>query len=310
MKNFPPRTIAAYAKLNLALAVGPPQPPRGFHPIASWIVAIDLHDTLTLERLPEGEASRFEIRWAADAPKPTPIDWPVAKDLAARAHALLQERTKRVLPIALTLDKRIPVGGGLGGGSSDAASTLVGVNEMFDLGIARAELAILSAGLGSDIAFFIDDGSVARPALVLGLGDRIERLAPVPVAEVLLIIPPFGCPTGPVYGAFDRGPMADADEKRVRKIIAEARRSGGIPSGSLFNDLAAPACEVEPRLRETLGVLRAAVGPRTPIHVTGSGSTMFCLPDWPGTDRPGADRVEGVLRAARPELVVVRARTM
>ncbi len=297
--------IAAYAKLNLALAVGPPMPPKGYHPIASWFLTIDLHDTLTLERLPEGQVSRFDIRWAADAPKKTPIDWPVEKDLAARAHALLEERAGRALPIALTLDKRTPVGGGLGGGSSDAASAMVGVNKLFDLGLSRAALAGLSMRLGSDIAFFLDEGPIARPALVTGLGDRVERLPPLPTAEVILLVPPFGCPTGPVYGAFDRAPTANADESRVRAIIAAAHTSGAIAPGALFNDLAEPACIVEPRLRETLGALRAAVGPSTPIHVTGSGSTMFCVPG-----RSEAERVVAAIRAARPEVVVVRARTV
>ena len=179
------------------------------------------------------------------------------------------------------------------------------MNELFGLGVSREELAALSVRLGSDIAFFLDDGRATRPALVAGLGERVERLASLPAVEVILLVPPFGCPTGAVYGAFDHAPTARVDEPRVRAIVAEARASGRIPSGHLFNDLAEPACAVEPRLRETLGALRAAVGPSTPIHVTGSGSTMFCLPE-----QAEADRVVGTLRAARPEVVVVRTRTM
>jgi 4-diphosphocytidyl-2-C-methyl-D-erythritol kinase len=296
--------LSAYAKLNLALAVGPPQPPKGYHPIASWFVAIELHDTLTLTRLPEGAPNRFDIRWAPDAPKPTPIDWPAEKDLAACAHALLQRHANRPLPVALTLDKRTPVGGGLGGGSSDAAAALSGLNTLFSLGLSRAELAALSTQLGSDIAFFLDDSPAPRPALVTGVGDRIQRLPHAAPAPVILIIPPFGCPTGPVYHAFDRAPTVSADEPRIRSLIT-AGAAGRIPSADLFNDLAEPACLVEPRLRDTLVSLRTALGPSTPVHVTGSGSTMFCLP------RPGdAPAVEAAIRRAAPEVVALPTRLL
>jgi 4-diphosphocytidyl-2-C-methyl-D-erythritol kinase len=298
-------TLNAHAKLNLALAVGPAQPPKGYHPIASWFVAIDLHDTLTLERLPEGTSSRWAIRWAADAPKPTPIDWPTDQDLAVKAHALLERHAGRPLPLALTLDKRTPVGGGLGGGSSDAAAALVGINRLFQLGLSPRDLAGLSVQLGSDIAFFIDDAPRARPAVVTGLGDRVERLPPILPTDVLLVIPPFGCPTGAVYRAFDLAPTARVDEPGIRALIGAVDASGRIPSRALFNDLAKPACTVEPRLQETLDALRAALGPTTPVYVTGSGSVMFCLPE-----ASRVVRVEELIRQARPELIVVRSRSV
>lgn len=296
--------LKAYAKLNLALSVGPPRPPKGYHPIASWFVAIELLDTLLLKRLAEGAQSRHVIRWAEGAPKATPIDWAIEKDLAVRAHRLLQAHAGRELPVEMTLQKRVPVGGGLGGGSSDAAAMLMGLNAMFGLGLTSGELARLSMGLGSDIAFFVAEaGTMAAPALVTGFGDRIERVAPVRGVEALLIIPPFGCPTGPVYQAFDRAPTRDVDEGRVRGLIDAAARTGRIDSAGLFNDLAEPACVVEPRLREALGRIRAALGPGTPVHVTGSGSTMFCLPESHAMDAAAA-----AIRGVDSGLVVVRTR--
>ena len=119
------------AKLNLALAVGRPDG-RGMHPICSWMVTISLCDLMVITRLPRDRLSRYAIGWHADAPRPGEIDWPTASDLAVRAHLALERHVKRSLPVQLKLDKRIPVGGGLGGGSSDAAATLRVVNELFE----------------------------------------------------------------------------------------------------------------------------------------------------------------------------------
>jgi 4-diphosphocytidyl-2-C-methyl-D-erythritol kinase len=305
----PSISLRACAKLNLALSVGPPAPPRGYHPIASWFVAIDLHDDLSLSRLSPDSPSEYTIRWAPDAPRPTAIDWPIEKDLAVRAHRLLEQRAGRPLPVCMTLDKRTPVGGGLGGGSSDAASMLIGINALFRLGISDADLRTLSASLGSDIAFFLDEpcvssptlGSSPRAAIVGGFGDRIERV-PGPTADqcAVLLFPPFGCPTGPVYQAFDRLSQRSVDEPRVRAILARAAGEKRFPPDALFNDLAEPACLVEPRLRRAMQNLQAAAGPDSRIHITGSGSTLFAI------EAPeNAPRLLGRCRAARPDIAGV-----
>lgn len=295
-------TISACAKINLCLGVGPPEPPGalkpGFHPIASWFVGIDLCDEIELRRATTGPGS-CRVEWADDAPKPAPIDWAIEKDLGVRAHRLLERAAGRALPVEMVVRKRIPVGGGLGGGSSDAAGVLVGITRLFDLPIDAAGLRRLSGELGSDIAFFIDELPAAeagstlitlapRPALVTGFGEVLERLepvAPAPRTSVLLFVPDFGCPTGAVYRAFDARPHAPLDAERVQSLIAGAQsRSGrGIASGELFNHLAAPACDVQPELAAVLSALREAMGPKIPVHVTGSGSTMFAIagPDSP-----------------------------
>jgi 4-diphosphocytidyl-2-C-methyl-D-erythritol kinase len=290
--------IRAHAKINLALAVGPPAPPRGYHPIASWFTCIGLHDELSLARSVTSD-SKWTIEWASDAPRQSPIDWPIEKDLAVRAHRLLELAADRTLPVRATLTKRTPVGAGLGGGSADAAAAFVGINELFSLGLSREKLRELSTSLGSDIAFFIDDVPLdqpARPAIVTGFGERIERLAPCS-GWAALFFPPFGCPTGPVYQAFDRaspGPLREADIRSLTRTAA-----ADLPTAPLFNDLAAPACSVEPRLAEMLASL--GKGLDAPVHVTGSGSTMFALAHTEGH----AAQLAADARRLCPELAAV-----
>lgn len=265
----------AHAKLNLALSVGPPDS-GGMHPIASWMAAIDLADDVKLEKAGDAAASRYEIRWAPDAPRASAVDWPLDRDLGVRAHRLLEREAGRVLPIRMALHKRIPVGGGLGGGSSDAAAVLMGVNDLFGLGLSVGRLAELSRELGSDVAFFLDEAAgdgPPRPAIVTGLGDRVERMERI-AGEVVLILPPFGCPTGPVYRAYDEMGARALREGEVRSLAAEAGKEGRAPWGALFNDLAAPAAEAVPSFGRLLRELRARAD-AVPVHVSGSGSTLF-----------------------------------
>ncbi len=260
----------APAKLNLALSVGPPSIDR-MHPICSWMVTVDLHDELLITRLPEESLSRYAILWHADAPKRSDIDWSITRDLAVRAHLALERMVERPLPIQLKMSKRIPVAGGLGGGSSDAAAMLHGVNRLFELKLSDDELAAIANGLGSDVAFLVHGGS----AIVEGLGDRIERHATVPQLHAVLAFPQAACPTGPVYGAFDRllpQRPAALDPKRVRSLVGPR-----VPPDVCFNDLALPALAIAPTLRDDLEEFSELA--ERPAHVSGSGSTLFVICD-------------------------------
>lgn len=260
--------LLAPAKLNLALAVGPAQESDGMHPIASWMAPIGLCDTITMQRLGDGEQSRFEIVNDPAALRPAPIDWDLESDLAVRAVRAIEAEAGKRLPVAMRVEKRIPVGAGLGGGSSDAAAALRGVRDLFELSIANDRLAELALALGSDVPFFLGDG----PALVTGFGETIERTPEVTGAEfVTLFAPPFACATGAVYGAFDRLPKS---EFRAAAVEAMAR-SGQFRDGDCFNDLAAAAESVEPSLAEFRARISAAAS--VPAHVTGSGSAVFTI---------------------------------
>jgi 4-diphosphocytidyl-2-C-methyl-D-erythritol kinase len=275
----------AFAKLNLALSVGPALPASagdqaGFHPIASWFCAVDLWDDLTLTRLGDAEASRYTIQWAGDAPRTSALDWPIEKDLAVRAHRLVEARVGRALPVEMRLSKRIPVGGGLGGGSSDAAAMLRSVDRLFQLHLPGEVQLELSRRLGSDVAYFLD-GEVTGPprgAIVTGLGERVERVESV-AGWAVLLIPAVGCPTGPVYRAFDAAAGAVLRERQVREVVAASRVRGGIDTRALFNDLAGPAQSVQPVLARIRADAEQAL--ETSVHVTGSGSTLFAMAQSP-----------------------------
>jgi len=244
------------AKVNLSLSVGAPDPQRGLHPIASWMVALQFADELTLER---ADASTFDIRFVDDRHQ---VDWPLDKDLAYRAHGVIESHVGRSLPIALRLAKHIPPGAGLGGGSSDAAGVLVGVDQLFGLGLGRDTLIALGLQLGSDIGFLVAALLGEPSMLVSGFGDRFEPLPLDRTLHLALIFPGFGSPTGPVYAAFDRlHPDAQVDVHALR--------------GEPFNDLAGAACAVTPQLGDIQTGLRQSLN--MPVHITGSGSTLFVI---------------------------------
>jgi len=264
-----PSLVRAFApsKVNLALSVGAPDA-SGMHPIASWMASMRFGDDLALKRLQPGTPSRYAIEWHDDARRKTEIDWKLAKDLAVRAHRALEERLARELPVQMRLQKRIPVGGGLGGGSSDAAAMLRALDALFDLRLRPAFLEHLAASLGSDVPFLVRGGS----AIVEGVGDRLSAAADHRT-HLVLVFPDAQCPTGAVYRAFDTlRPDARVDLPRVR-ALAEAGASADSP----FNDLADAACHVAPSLAEVRARVEELA--RQAVHVSGSGSTLFLVCD-------------------------------
>lgn len=269
------------AKINLALSVGRPRPGDGYHPISSWMVRINLGDDLDATAA-TGE-SRFEVRWAADAPSPSPIDWPVEKDLIAKAHRLLEARVGRPLPVHAVLTKRSPVGAGMGGGSSDGATMLRAVNDVHGLALSDAELVELAAKLGSDVAFFLGGPS----GIISGVGERLEAVPQREAIPLTLILPPLHCNTGAVYRRFDAlRPDAAVDDAAVRRLAMGEKLDAAAP----FNDLAAAAEAVEPRLAELRKRCEDTLG--RPVHITGSGAAMFVIAE----SEDDAQRMAGVVR--------------
>jgi len=261
------RTIEhAPAKLNLALSVGPLDEACGMHPICSWMVTVDFMDDLHISQLEEGSISRYAIDWHADAPVPVEVDWKLTDDLAVQAHLALERYTGRQLPIQLRMEKRIPVGAGLGGGSSDAAAMLRGCNRLFDLNLDEPTLQHIARAIGSDVPFLVSGGS----AIVGGFGEKITNVRMPSQVAVLILPEEAPCPTAAVYGHFD----ALRGEGLLASAVEEA-----VQGGRLFNDLAEPAMTEVPTLR-ALAKEVAGIAERD-VHVSGSGSTLFVVCDTP-----------------------------
>ncbi len=254
----------APAKLNLALSVGPPDDGHGMHPISSWMVTMDLVDDLYVTRLADESISRYAIQWQDDAKRPSDIDWRIIDDLAVRAHQALERFANRQLPVQMRLEKRIPVGGGLGGGSSDAAAMLRACNQLFELHLSDDELRHVAASIGSDVPFLVRGGS----ALVGGFGDRIELIDNMPDFFAVLCLPEASCSTAAVYGRFDA--MGGAALRNDAVLAATE-------SGRFFNELAEPAMQEVPTLRDHQTAIEQTAG--RPVHVSGSGSTLYLTCD-------------------------------
>lgn len=242
------------------------------HPISSWMVTIDLHDEIELTRREDPPLSLYAIEWHKEAIRTPEIDWPISRDLAARAHQALERHVGRKLPVRMRVFKRIPTGSGLGGGSADAAAVLRGTNELFKLDLDLEQLCHLGAKLGSDVPFLIRGGS----AIVEGLGERIELRPDVPPLALTLVLPEEHCDTGRVYGWFDDL----AEEGGIAGLRPEAVRAltdGPLDPEAPFNDLTEPALRAAPELRNLMQ--RISEVAERPVHLTGSGAGLFVVCD-------------------------------
>ncbi|MCP4759721.1 MAG: hypothetical protein GY876_09740 [Planctomycetes bacterium] len=248
----------------MALSVGPPDDAFGLHPICSWMVTVDLMDELTVTRLDDNSISRYAVQWHGEAKRVADVDWPITDDLAVKAHLALERYTGRRLPVQLRLEKRIPVGGGLGGGSSDAAAMLRACDSLFDLRLGNDVLRHVASAIGSDIPFLIRGGS----AIVSGFGEAVEQLDGPCDTHAVLVFPEASCPTGSIYAHFDAAGADRLDEAAVREAVS---------GGPLFNALAAAAATEAPELATLQSSIEATTG--RPVHVSGSGSTLFLVCD-------------------------------
>jgi 4-diphosphocytidyl-2-C-methyl-D-erythritol kinase len=260
----------APAKLNLFLAITGRRS-DGFHELVSLVAPIDLLDTLTATPAAE---------WSLACSDPAvPADATNLVLRAAEAFAAAMAARGQVVPrFAFRLEKVIPSGAGLGGGSSDAVATLRLLNTAVAAPLEAAGLADLAAQLGSDCPLFLADG----PVVMRGRGERIERLAGEPAARlrgrrVLVFKPDFGIPTAWAYGRLAaRAPDSylPAAEAEVR-LAAWQARTGASPSELLFNNMELAAGEKFLALPTLLERLEAEFG--LAVRMSGSGSACFAL---------------------------------
>lgn len=238
-------SVQAFAKVNLTLEVLGTRA-DGFHELKSVVQPISLADDLTLEAADDGEVSSDTGYGEKD------LIVRAAKALRAAAGAAFATRGARVRVV-----KRIPAGGGLGGGSADAAATLRALNELWGCGLPPATLAEVGAVVGSDVPALVLAQHYRVPVLMEGRGERVRLLAPVLAADAALVL------------AFP-GVFSSTAEVYARCVPRDAATKT-----DALNDLEAPACALHPEIAAARDALRAAGADA--VRMSGSGSTVFGL---------------------------------
>jgi 4-diphosphocytidyl-2-C-methyl-D-erythritol kinase len=276
--------VLAPAKINLHLRVGHRRD-DGFHSLLTWMCTIGLFDSLSFERSTLSAPREFAL--ACDV-----NDLPCgAENLVTRSAAALRVVKSEPLGIDAFLKKSIPSGAGLGGGSSDAARTLLALNQFCNLGLPFAELTRLSATLGSDVSFFLHGPS----AICRGRGEQVEKVLPPKVRWVLLILPAIHCPTPRIYQRFDEMhlgndsvlsgiPWQDWAQLNARDLLPHLINDLELPAFSLFPELAMMRQHAEQSLNR-------------PVRMSGSGSSLFTLFDDAAECKSAATSLRAILTA-------------
>ena len=233
----------APAKLNLMLRVIGRRA-DGYHLLQTVFRFIDHGDSLDLRVREDGAIAR--VNDVAGVPPES--------DLAVRAARLLKGATGTRLGADITLEKRLPLGAGLGGGSSDAATTLLALNQLWRTGLTRERLLALALELGADVPAFV----FGETAFAEGIGERLTPLA-LPPAWYLVLVPPVEVPTARIFAH----PRLKRDSKPIKMPGLSVEQAG--------NDLEPVVCQEYPEVARHLAWLRQAA----PAQMTGSGSCVF-----------------------------------
>ena len=266
--------VAAPAKLNAFLHVVGKRA-DGYHLLQSVFVLIDWCDALHFERREDGQLTRHDLGTALPA-----------EDLTLRAARALQAASGTALGADISIDKQVPWGAGLGGGSSDAASTLLALNRLWGLDWPRERLAHLAIGLGADVPFFIGGSH----AVVEGIGERLTPLR-LPRAWLAVVKPSASLATAAIFRSPHLG-------RSVEAAIVEGFSGGGLagghgPLGDVWaygrNDLQAAAVAESAEVAKAASTLEQLFGNS---RMTGSGSAVFAFAGV--GDRPVAELPQGL----------------
>jgi 4-diphosphocytidyl-2-C-methyl-D-erythritol kinase len=248
-------TVYAPAKLNLVLEVLGKD--DDYHRISSIVQSIDLCDVLNLEL-------DDELRFECDVPGLR------SDNLVTEAAALLKESTGCSLGARVELHKRIPWAAGLGGGSSDAAATLLALNELWRLGLSVPQLVRLAWRLGSDVPFFVRKGT----ALVEGRGEKVTPLPPLPPTCFVLLVPPLSKMPDKTKQMYGRLRVADFTRGEfTERALASLLRGKVVGRSLMFNVFERTAFEFFPQLGRYRKIMEEAGA--AGVCLAGSGPCLF-----------------------------------
>ncbi len=256
--------LEAPAKINLYLEVGPRRP-DGFHPVNTVMQAVELCDRVEIEMENEGNGIRLEV--AGDAPAGD-------ENLCVRAAKAFFTWIKKPAGARIRLEKKIPAAAGLGGGSSDAAAVLRGLQLLAAEDMEREDLFELAASLGSDVPFFLVGGT----ALGTGRGERVFPLVQAPPLPVLLVNPGIELASGRVYERFDEIGGDEPPGKGAAGLIGcLALQQADEIGAHLFNSLQRAAMDLVPAIRKLMEAAERVGADR--FLLSGSGPTIFFMND-------------------------------
>lgn len=276
--------VPAPAKLNLFLHVTG-QRPDGYHCLQTVFRFVDLCDTLHFERTGDGTIALATVRGAGAAA-------PADDDLVLRAARALQRLSGTRYGARIAYDKQIPIGAGLGGGSSDAASTLIALNRLWGLGLTRAALLRVAGPLGADVPAFV----FGRPSFAQGTGDLLQAVA-LPACRYWIVRPSVSVSTRAVFQ--DPHLTRNSESVKISDFTDWLAARGGLFGR---NDLEAVVHRHHPLVvRVHRAMLEAGLEPR----LTGSGSCLFAEFRDPAPSKMQVDRIIGKMNAL-PDGVVER----
>jgi 4-diphosphocytidyl-2-C-methyl-D-erythritol kinase len=271
--------LVAPAKLNLFLHVVGKRA-DGYHLLQSVFVLIDWADTLHVEIRRDGAVHRHDVL-GGDLP---------AEDLCLRAARLLQSETGCTMGADIHLEKRLPAGAGMGGGSSDAATTLLALNRLWGLRLPLDRLMALGLKLGADVPFFLGGG----PAFVEGIGEILHPLA-LPAQRFAVLKGPAGLATKDIFSS--RSLARSENLAIVAGFPALAGTADKLISGFGHNDLQPAAEEISSEVRDAVALMSKQFGN---ARMTGSGAAVFSVLAEAGEDGKD-DQSLATLLQARPE---------
>ena len=296
--------VEAPGKVNLFLSVGAPGP-DGYHPLTTVFQAVRLIETVTARRQSTQDHGTVTLTLEEpDAEVPTD-----ASNLAVRAAELLSETTGVSEGVDLLLRKRVPVAGGMAGGSADAAAALVACNALWGTGLSLPELSALAARLGADVPFPLTGAT----AVGSGRGDLVTPIMTRGAYHWVFALAEEGLSTPAVFRRFDElagaGASASAGSgggpavRDVPEALTAALRAGDARAlaAALHNDLQVAAVDLRPELAEVIAVAEGAGALRA--VVSGSGPTIAALVEDPGS----AQRVSRALTTSGLVADVLRA---
>lgn len=247
----------------------------GYHDLETIFQTISLHDTLAMSSTNEPHI----VLSSDDRTLSTNQD-----NLVIKAAKLLQSRSGSRQGVTIRLHKRIPTQAGLGGGSSDAAATMLGLSQLWELELSQGDLVEIGSRLGADVPFFLAGGT----AHATGIGDQIETLADIPPKHLLIVKPNANISTADAYQALDERALTS----QYSKFMLSASEANKVFDrfANLTNDFEAVAFDLEPEIRRAKAALLKAGA--SAALLAGSGSAVFGIFDSEDAQRRAIQAIE------------------